>query len=681
MSLNGCDAKQWQVEESQVVPQANQRRLLAYYKLTNPDLEYPVWLYAIVSVGEGAVQFRLEPQGSHWDEELHLDRMGLCDHFGPGVGAYRLYHHSNGVVEHPTAFTAGPRWGSLQFMGMELENGLNEIVGTDLAPIQYRFDPVAATYDLVTYSGPYVTYTIALSDSSFNQAACRYRQAMDIQPPSTLRHYPGRPLFMAPRNIALRNPAGLWLWQDLVGRGARKIIYLSYYPEPGDQDIVHSIDPTALYSYYEQYVDFYDPKSNIPDRYRNTTNWDPEKRPELGWYSSPGQLSRGWKGCARLLPNLWIEWASKRKQALHHRSNPNDRIWNAQIAKELIEPQAVYMDVHTAIWPSEYWDWYGNRYTQREFIQHTKELFDYLRDYFGDAPVFSEGGGAWAAGSMDGGAFNGTIGQAPDGRGPGSEWAYYPFVEQIYHGIMQHWSVAQHGVNYTSQIQKPYSELRRRIALNVLHGRNELLPAYSNENLTDNTYRLFMYYLTAGLTEALGTASIDGVDFSNGNLHRQCVRYANGATVRVNQSTEVWEVDGYQLPRWGYLAAADRFLQYRVLPAGSDQPVDYVRSPNYIFAFSPEGYDFGPVKVQGAVALRWEDEGLQVFEIIKPSGPIIIRLDKLGLEHEGKLECRAVHLEKNVERSHTHPVQIRDAKLVISPARADDVLRYELNWP
>ena len=338
------------------------------------------------------------------------------------------------------------------------------------------------------------------------------------------------------------------------------------------------------------------------------------------------------------------------------------------------------MDVHAALIPREYYDHRGIRYTQRDHLRYTKELFEYVRTYLGgDAPVFSEWGSAWLAGSMDGGAFNAGHRGPPT---PGQAHARYPFVEQIFHGRMQHWSVGEHGTNYTGQHADPDSRLRRRLALNVLHGRNELLPAYSHhirQNLTDNTFRLFMYYITAGLTTALGTTEMTSVNFEGNNLLRQQIQYDNGATVRVNQDKDAYHVQGYELPRWGYLAQGNGFLQYRATVTGVDQPVDFVQCPEYTFAYASQPHDFGPVALQGAVAIRRAGSGLQIFEIVKPTGTVQIRPAKLDFECDANTPCRVVRLIDNIERKADHPVSMnRDGSVHIVPAPERDVLRYEL---
>jgi len=205
LSMNNCDPAQFELISGTVYPQPEQRRLVAHYKFSHPQLQVPVKLDVELRIERGAVRIRIEPNadpeqivdGAPVGPILRLIRLGLMDHFGERVGTKRLYFGSHSVIEISAAFEIGPTNGSLPLMGMELESGLSEIVGTDLVPKQYRFDPTGR-YDLVTYSGPHVWYTIALSAQSFADAARRYRQAMGVETPPSLRHYPGRPNFMAP---------------------------------------------------------------------------------------------------------------------------------------------------------------------------------------------------------------------------------------------------------------------------------------------------------------------------------------------------------------------------------------------------------------------------------------------------------------------------------------------------
>jgi len=677
-SVDGYNSKEFSRLSSQVIINKERECLIVHEILQHPMGSLKVEVTTNVTVGEGTIHFHIHAKTS--ETNRNVDSIGIGDHVDKIYALKRLYFRSNGIIENPIAFEGKAKWGYLPFMGMEFENDIFEIVSMDLMPGLYRVDPSIGRYDLRIYSEPDVKYTIALSARSFNDVISRYRKTLGISAPETLSIYPGRSIFMAPRNLPLKDSKTQWLLKDLVGRGAMGFLYLSYGPVEGDRSILHSIDPTALYGYYDQYVDWYDPNSAIPKQF-HSPDWDKK----LATYDENGNLVRGWKNCARILPQLYVKYSTNRKQALHHRSNPDDKIFNLELARDLLKPQFVYMDVHGGSGPYTYWDYTGKQFSQREFINHTKALFDFTRKYLGGVPVISEGGGAWLAGSMDGGAFNGTLYHGP-GRTPGtgrnSKWAYYPFVEQVYRGIMQHWSVGNHGVDYTEQVNDPNSEFRKRIALNVLHGRNELLPAYTMENLNDNTFRLFMYYLTAGLTKGLGLSAIESVEFYNNDIEHQIIIYQNGTQVWVNQSEKTWTVNGYRLPKWGYLVLGPHFLQYRVLDEDTGGIVDFVNNPDYIFASSQTEYDFGIIKIKGgAVSIRRHENTIKIFEIIKPKGNLLVRPADMGIKILKQVRCHVIRLKDNIEVKEEIKACVDvNGEISLDPVEGRDVLRYEITY-
>jgi hypothetical protein len=62
------------------------------------------------------------------------------------------------------------------------------------------------------------------------------------------------------------------------------------------------------------------------------------------------------------------------------------------------------------------------------------------------------------------------------------------------------------------------------------------------------------YWLLHDLSQALAMCSIDSVEFVGDNLHRQCVRWDNGAEVWVNRGADDWSVEGHVLPQYGFYA-------------------------------------------------------------------------------------------------------------------------------
>ncbi len=675
VAIDGSHAWDWTVQSARVEAQGT--RLVAHHLLERKATETTVPVdITIASPADGVFTFAIVAGRPG----QHLDALGFGDYFGAGTRAREAYFATSLALIGPHKFhVSRPDNAVTRALGFVLDNGVAAIVGSDLFPREITFDPDQGRYDLVTWSGPEVTYTMAVagetaagaSPHARDVALRRYSDALPLAAPSTLPLLPGRCVFMAPRNQPLTDPSSRWLLADFVARGAREFIYLSYYPVAGDKAIVHRIAPGTLYSYYEQSADTYDSGSQIPQQYW-CTNFDPH------WmrYAVPGQLARGWKACAQCLPHKYIEWGMIRQQALHHRSNPNDRIFNLAIAKQELGPEAVYVDVHASFRPTEYMDWEGKTYPVRDWQAHTAAYFNYLRDHFEGAPVYSEGGGESYVGSMDAGAF--VSYPTADTYGMNADrWAYYPLIEAMHRQRLANFSVGPHGINFGGQWADPVSPLRKRLALCVLTGRSELISCYTpGEDYQDNTWRLFMWWLTTRLNRQLGLSRIRSTDFGDKDPGRTCVHYDNGTTVWVNQREPVWEVEGFRLPHWGYLVRGEGFEQYRALAPGG-YVVDSLRSLDEAFVYAPQVHDFGFVKTDGALGFRRQGEGVLVYQVLAPSGPVALVPSHMwaGLPHFAS--GHVIRLAVDRESAGPLALQSTAASTTFTPIADRSVVRYE----
>ena len=118
-------------------------------------------------------------------------------------------------------------------------------------------------------------------------------------------------------------------------------------------------------------------------------------------------------------------------------------------------------------------------------------------------------------------------------------------------------------------------------------------------------------------------ASGDGDD-----IHRQIATYSNGARIWSNRGGTDWGVEGLMLPPNGYLISGpENFRQYRARV--QDQTVEVVRSGQYDYFFAGKPFDFGPVKISGAVAVRSPSPGkLIIYEVLRGGG-IELRVGQL----------------------------------------------------
>ena len=638
LNLGGHGPEGWRVEGVERAEKDGE--VVLRHRLSHAGLSQPVGVTVAVRADEtpGTVRFRVETA----EAGLHLDGVGVRDHFGDGVKARRVFLGKQFVIDAPiepfdTSWSRTNFSSSLtRFWAVQMENGVTEAQAIDVPQQSFVFDGDAGRYDLRTYCSSPITYTLIFAAEA-QEALARLRKAGWGERSSgsfggaplhrkTVHKIAGRPAVMTwhPAPDYLRG-----LVEEFRRRGVRDVFWFAYSPTEGAAEYLER-EVGALYTPYDCYVCYFDAVSDGGKR--ACKQW----RPEDCEYRQDGSLRRGYHQCTHLLPERYVEYATMREMMIYCMGDRDEivmptassHISNLKQLKELCHPKAIYMDVHSSTRPQHYFDHQGRHHSVREFIEHTTRLFDFARDYLGDAVIFSESGGEWLVGPMDGGCFHDELHSNLDKcQIRARDWEVYPLLEQVHRE--HHLSIGFDRKEVEAGWQAPGSEYRRFVSHWVLTGRPALLTCYFGSDLTKLDDRTFDYYLTSGLSRALGLSPIERVDFLEGDIHRQVVRYGNGMTVRVNRGQEVWEAEGYRLPRYGYLATGPGFLQVHCL-SGEGEPVDVVECPDYRFYACPKHHDFGPVALTGAVAIRERGPGEAVLhEAAKLRGIAEVDLPKL----------------------------------------------------
>src|SRR5438552_11796198 len=147
------------------------------------------------------------------------------------------------------------------------------------------------------------------------------------------------------------------------------------------------------------------------------------------------------------------------------------------------------------------------------------------------------------------------------------------------------------------------------MGLAISFGRPQIISGYPGTPQTNIGGRVQLYYLSSVFHGMLGVSRMERVDFGSSSagdgedIHRQIATYANGARIWSNRGSADWSVEGLTLPSNGYLIlGTDDFRQYRARVQG--QIVEVVRSREYDYFFAEKPFDFGPLKINGALALR-----------------------------------------------------------------------------
>jgi len=137
------------------------------------------------------------------------------------------------------------------------------------------------------------------------------------------------------------------------------------------------------------------------------------------------------------------------------------------------------------------------------------------------------------------------------------------------------------------------------------------------------------YWLTHDLMRALALRRIESVEFGDGDIHRQHVRWDNGGQVWINRGASDWTVAGHTIPQYGFYA--------RVPVAGGvveaaierrrDASVEWSRAGStvYVDARAAGLITFGDVTTDGACRIVREGEAATVTPL-PDGGPSTVRL-------------------------------------------------------
>jgi len=559
-------------------------------------------------------------------KDQHLDRLGLGDHAGAGLAAERMFFGRMYVLDKPRAFEHEHNYNTCRFWCWTMANGLTELQATTGPARGFRFDPAAGRYDLYTYCESPITYLIFLTAKGPNEAVAQYRRTIKVPAPPTLGQLPGRVGVMTAYPIAERYEDFLEEW---VGRGARDFVWLSYRPTAGDREKVAPYG--ALYATYDLYLDYF------AEGPRQATDWSPDKVQ----YRDTGKMVRGYHGSSWLLPELYVNQATQRVMGVFgHEFNDDEgkpgfvpsaatRYSNLAITRAEVAPNALYLDVHASKTPHHFFDSQGRHHGAWEHMRGEKALFEFARQYLGNVPIWSEGGGEDYVGLMDGGWFMDY--RPPAELGIHAEkWQYFPFIDLVHRERLLNMSIYYPPDHYDTNM----------VNLAILFGRPQAVSVYYGSRQDDVGGRLQVYYLTKAFHRMLGLSRMERVDFQDDDIERCIVSYANGARAWINRSSVDWTVEDCRLPPLGYLVRGPGgFREYRAVKDG--QTFDVVHSDEYDYFSCPKPIDFGPVITDGALAVAPEGpDRLVLYEILKPSS-IVLKLGELPGTERGQRALKA----------------------------------------
>ena len=287
---------------------------------------------------------------------------------------------------------------------------------------------------------------------------------------------------------------------------------------------------------------------------------------------------------------------------------------NLALMKEALHPSASFVDVWTSINAFDYYDRDGKFHSKLETWKCWGEGFKLIRETFGDhAPTSSEAGSDQLVGYLDGADCQ-FLRLAPQGREfvparPCADWERVPWFDAVLHARF-----ILHGVGYSGRYE---GGLPRD-----LHG-IESDDYVGAEMLTGHALMVDLpclvrgavrkYWLAQDIAAALKQDAIESVEFADGDIHRQTVRWKSGACVWANRSPADWAVEGRLLPPDGYLARA----------GGAESSVE---------------------RINGLVVERSSRTGVTYVNgrTFVPGTPLAIRPEAESIEHKGGRDFRLV---------------------------------------
>ncbi|MGO9114687.1 MAG: DUF5696 domain-containing protein [Thermoguttaceae bacterium] len=388
-----------------------------------------------------------------------------------------------------------------------------------------------------------------------------------------------------------------------------------------------------VWSLHENYIDLY------PD----APSYDPSARvlqsdgsPSKAWFNPGTKVQSFGLKCNRAL-----DFARRNSPEIHRRYGTT----------------AAYLDVHTCVPPWHQLDHQADQPMAAMAlgkVNRDTALFQFMRDTHG-GPLFGEGANHfyWA------GRCDGVEAQVAGGED------HLPLLD--FDLLKLHPQMVNHGMGYYERwFRRGYAMRWGRDA-----GSMEQIDKYRAQELayghagfvgspqTDNiTFVAREHHLMHPVQRLYGVAAPVEIRYEvggqwvtvsaalvAGDTSRQRIRYTSGLTLWVNWRAEPWQIEGGQLPQWGFLAIGPETRVTTALYGG--RVADYAECPEYIFAdartnlqttglqprkdieprlasldepdFSAHlnrpgtWIDFGPVATDGAVKINRQKDSLVLF--------------------------------------------------------------------
>lgn len=452
-------------------------------------------------------------------------------------------------LERPEALRlrAGGHALATSHVGFEFEGGLALLVACDNPPDFLDLDPAQRVATLQTHMD--ATFTFVPGARGALDCAVRYRPHFEKQAAGGVARKAGRFVFdlwggkyseiadFMTRSFAYGATDSLLLIHNWQRWGYDYRLPDIYPPNPSQGTLEDMRRVGAVcrqrdvpWGLHDNYIDFY------PDAEGYSYN-------DI-CFNEAGQPIKAWFNQGRDAQSYL--WRPDRFQSVLKR--------NLDLMHEGLAPTASFVDVFSSKSSTDFYDREGKFHSALETRQAWGEAFASIRNAFEGGPTVSEAGGDHLIGWLDGADCQfldlspTPIMHAITARG--ADWERIPWADAVYHT-----KYILHGAGYSTRYQNIRSRRNHGIESDDYLS-TELITGHSL--MTDLAAgvrgSVRKYWLAQDFIRSLAADEIAGVDFEPGNMHRLTVRWASGATVRVNRAAADWIVDGRVLPQFGFLA-------------------------------------------------------------------------------------------------------------------------------
>ncbi len=267
---------------------------------------------------------------------------------------------------------------------------------------------------------------------------------------------------------------------------------------------------------------------------------------------------------------------------------------NAPLIHEWFATNAAYLDVHTCVPPWHQLDHEAGQPMAAMALAKVKydaELFQYMRDTH-EGPLFGEGNNHfyWA------GLCDGAEAQVNGGED------HLPFLD--FDLLKLHPQMVNHGMGYYERwFRRGYDhrwghdtgsveQVDKYRAQEAAYGHagfignaqtNNVQWVAKEHHMMHPIQRLYGISKPVEIAYAVGERYVPAsIALAVGQTERQRIQYESGLTLWVNWAADDWQVEGYTLPQWGFLALGPgtRVSTLKV----NGHFADYAECPEFVFA-------------------------------------------------------------------------------------------------